>query len=97
MEGRRGVSGREEGGGDGISENWVQPSGSDEDTQGRNRESNVSAIALLSSANARLNTALMAAAWGFQGLVNSAIYFGIGAVIGSCCGNKRDPLPNFRQ
>jgi hypothetical protein len=25
----------------------------------------------------------MAAAWGFQGLVNSAIYFGIGAVIGS--------------
>ena len=28
------------------------------------------------------HTALMAAAWGFQGLVNSAIYFGIGAVIG---------------
>ena len=28
------------------------------------------------------HTALMAAAWGFQGLVNSAIYFGIGTVIG---------------
>jgi hypothetical protein len=28
------------------------------------------------------HTALMAAAWGFQGLVNAAIYFGIGTVIG---------------
>jgi hypothetical protein len=28
------------------------------------------------------HTALMIVAWGFLGLVNSAIYFGIGAVIG---------------
>jgi hypothetical protein len=28
------------------------------------------------------HSALMAAAWGFLGLVNSAIYFGIGAAIG---------------
>jgi hypothetical protein len=28
------------------------------------------------------HSALMAAAWGFLGVVNSAIYFGIGSVIG---------------